>query len=348
MNAKKFIEGIDLAIEALSLMKDAMCETETAATPTTAPTKEALDTMSYSDFKKYAASLGVKCTGTRDEIMKRIELALGGFDGEDAPAADPTPAPKEEAPEKAITSARKKVGKKSEAEEEKPPKSDKPNGGKFSHVRKPVEEEKDEFDEKAEAIVADTDFEDIVDALKDAGVKGVTKKNVTEKLAAALRDGLIETEDEDGEDADESAEDSSEDAQFNSESYFPKYDPEGYNDPENMTDERKAAVLDMVDDLCDKYSNGGLSDDDIQSFLEENATQDELDALGDDPDVDNMFALYLELNKRFIDNEGEKHDGGEDPYEVGEHDFCCGHKLKFVKKTKRYVCEHCGSEYEAD
>ena len=57
--------------------------------------------------------------------------------------------------------------------------------------------------------------------------------------------------------------------------------------------------------------------------------------------------MYMELVKRSIDNDGEEHEPS-DPYELGEHDMCCGHELKYVKKTKKYVCEHCGTEYEAE
>ena len=63
--------------------------------------------------------------------------------------------------------------------------------------------------------------------------------------------------------------------------------------------------------------------------------------------IDDFIKLYMELHKRFIDNDGEAHEPS-DPYEVGEEDFCCGHPLKYMKKTKKYVCEHCGAEYEAE
>ena len=60
-----------------------------------------------------------------------------------------------------------------------------------------------------------------------------------------------------------------------------------------------------------------------------------------------LLALYIEKKKHFIDDDGEEAEPGE-PYEVGGSNFCCGHELKYSKKTNRYICETCGEEYEAD
>ena len=47
--------------------------------------EEQLRNMKYNDFKKFAASLGVDCKGTRDEIMARSPrpLPLSEFDAVD-------------------------------------------------------------------------------------------------------------------------------------------------------------------------------------------------------------------------------------------------------------------------
>ena len=142
--------------------------------------EEQLRNMKYNDFKKFAASLGVDCKGTRDEIMARV-LAL---DVEAEIESDDTPAKEEKTPAKNTT------------------KSDKLSGGKKFSNKQTDEPARDKFDEQAEEIVKDTPVEDIISALADVDVKA-TKKNAVTKLAEALRKGLIELDGDDDEDESE-------------------------------------------------------------------------------------------------------------------------------------------------
>ena len=371
MNNAEIIKGIDLTIEGLTTIKNALAVADGAVAE--APKKkgkaqkeamnppveeeeavesgsavvghfdvEQLKAMKYNDFKKLAASLGVKCTGTRDEIMERI-LALDVTITEEDAVVEDAVEEEAEAPTKSVKSSKgKKLGKK-EADE-------------------PA---KDEFDKQAEEIAKDTDVEDIIEALKDVNVKA-TKKNAVQKLAEALRNGLIELDDEededdadvedeedieeDVEDEEEDTEDEDEDAddeEISADSYFAEYDPKGLNNPDEMSEERAEAIEEKVDEILTAYSDGDLTDEEIASYVEENATADEIDLLGDDYDEEDILKLYIELVKRTIDNDGEEHEQGE-PYEVADKDLCCGHELKYVKKTKMYICEHCGAEYEAE
>ena len=114
-----------------------------------------------------------------------------------------------------------------------------------------------------------------------------------------------------------------------------------------MTDERAESVEAKMEAILDAIENEKLTFEDITSYLDDNATEDEIDLLGEEPEDEECVKLYMELIKRTIDNDGEEHEPS-DPYELGEHDMCCGHELKYVKKTKKYVCEHCGTEYEAE
>lgn len=297
--------------------------------------EEQLRSMKYNDFKKFAASLGVDCKGTRDEIMARV-LAL---DVEAEVESGDAPAEEEKTPAK------------------KTAKSDKLSGGKKLSKKQADEPARDEFDEQAEEIAKDTPVEDIISALADVDVKA-TKKNAVTKLAEALRKGLIELDGDDDEDeseaededttaeTDDSADDE-EEVEIEATSYFEQFDPDGYNNPDNMTDERREAVEAKMDEIITEYSDGTLTSDDISSYIEDNATQEEIDLLGDDYTDDDLLMLYMELNKRNIDNDGEEHEPS-DPYEVGDANFCCGHELKYEKKTKKFICEHCGEEYEAE
>ena len=211
---------------------------------------------------------------------------------------------------------------------------------------------------------------------------------MVEKLAEAIEQGLVEieddageeyesdstaeedfSEDEDEEEVDEDSDDEEEDSEedededdsseeddeeeVDASSYFAKYDPNGINDPENMTDERKEAIEKMMEEILDS-----VDDDDfipnVEKYLEENATDAEIDLLGEDYDETEEAKLYMEMKKRTIDDDGEEHEPAEaeseegDPYEINGHDMCCGHELKYIKKTKKYVCEHCGAEFEAE
>lgn len=378
MNNAEIIRGIDLTIEGLTTIKNALAVADGAiaeAPKKTAKTGKAqteamnppveetegsaevmtgkfdveqLKAMKYNDFKKLAASLGVKCTGTRDEIMERI-LALDVTITADGEAVVEETA-EEEAPAKSTkSSTSKKIGKKKADEDDEPT--------------------TDEFDEQAEEIAKDTPIEEIIEALAGVDVKA-TKKNAVQKLAEALREGLIELDDEDEEDEDEDADDvdaddededtsdvdddadeeeddEEDDDEITTTSYFPEYDPKGYNNPKGMSDERAEAIEAKMDEILTAYSEDNLTDEEIASYVEENATADEIDLLGDDYDEEDILKLYIELVKRTIDNDGEEHEPS-DPYKVGDKNVCCAHELKYAKKSKKYICEHCGTEYEAE
>lgn len=359
MNTAKVIEGINATIEGLNLIKNALASDneEFASTPTTTVTgkfsREQLEKMKFNDFKKLAASLGVKCTGTREEIIERILALDVEVDVDEAPVKEEVSVVKEEPVEEAVA------------------------------------EESDEVDyiAMAKQIVEESGVENCIEALKECNVKA-TKKNVVEKLAEAIEQGLVEieddageeyesdstakedfSEDEDEEEADEdsddeedseededegdSSEEDDDDEEVDASSYFAKYDPNGINDPENMTDERKEAIEKMMEEILDS-----VDDDDfipnVEKYLEENATDADIDLLGEDYDETEEAKLYMEMKKRTIDDDGEEHEPAEaeseegDPYEINGHDMCCGHELKYIKKTKKYVCEHCGAEFEAE
>lgn len=359
MNNAEIIKGIDLAIEGLTTIKKAMMVADGAVAPTEDAPKgkavakkekvqkeepinppveetegvvtgkfdvEELKKMKYNDFKKLASSLGVKCTGTRDEIMERI-LALDVTITDDgAEVSEPV------------------------EDDKAPSKSDKPAKGKKLGKKEADEPARDEFDEQAEEIAKETDVEEIIASLAEVDIKA-NKKNAVTLLAKALREGLIELDDD--EDEDEDAEEvDSEDAEdveveIEADSYFPEYDPNGYNDPEEMTEERAEAIEAKMDEILTAISDETLTQEDIESYIEDNATEAEIDLLGDEYEDDELIKLYMELVKRTIDNEGEEHEPGE-AYEVNDKDVCCGHELKYVKKAKKYICSHCGTEYEAD
>ena len=360
MNNVEIISGINKVVEGLELIKNALitegvvvkatpiapkeekAQTEANTVETDGNAEvvgkysvEELNAMKYNEFKKYASSLGVKCTGTRDEIMERI-LALDG-------AVEDT-----DANESVEEDVAEDVEDTNVAEEEVPTKSDKPTTSKKFSKAKADEPAKDEFDGQAEEIAKDTPVEDIIEALSDVGLEA-NKKNAVSLLAKALREGLIELEEDEEEGVDNADVDVDEEdgEEISATSYFEQFDPKGYNNPENMTEERAEAIESKIDEVLTLYSDGKLTDDDIASYVEDNATESEIDLLGDEYTEEDILKLYIELIKRTIDNDGEEHEPG-DPYEVADFDLCCGRELKYSKKTKKYICEHCGTEYEAE
>ena len=345
MKNAKIIEALNVTINGLSMLRDELANADNTAVDTKAVAEapmnppvdstevsadsvdiEALKKMKYNEFKKYASQLGVDCKGTRDEIMSRVLAKLG---------AEET----EEAVEETVA-------------KETPTKSDSNKSGKKLGKAKTDEPTEDEFDKQAKEIAESTDVNDIIEALADVDVEA-TKKNAVEKLAYALREGLIELDDEDEEAEEEVADEVEEveeadDEEITADTYTDTFDPNGYNDPSVMSKKRAKAIKSKMQEVLDAIESEDLTEDDITSYIEDHATEDEIELLGDDYEDEDLIRFYMELVKRTIDNDGDEHEPS-DPYELGDElNFCCGHELKYSKKTGKYICEICGEEYEAD
>lgn len=324
MNNVEVIKGLESVIEGFIRIKDAL--EEQGNTPiinepieSGEVSEEDLKSMNFNEFKKYASSLGVKCTGTREQILERILEATGKSD-----------------------------------------KSVEDTDGEDSVENEVESNTHDKFDEQAEEIAKDTSIEDILEALEDVGVKA-NKKNYVEKLAFALREGLVSLEDEDDDEEEEDSdveesnieeedvedEATEDEEEISSDSYFSEYDPDGINDPENMSAKREKAVLKKMESILNDIEADDITIKDIESYVSDNTTDDEKELLSDDYSDMDLVAFYMELVKRTIDDDGEEIEPCE-PYEIGEENLCCGHILKYVKKTKKFVCEICGTEYEAE
>ena len=312
--------------------------------------REQLMSMKFNDLKKLGASLGVSCSGKRDEIIDRILNVSVKASVEPEESEDEGTAEKG----KVVPISKSKKGglkkKKEEPEEEET-----------------AEEEEagpsEESIKLAEELTEDMSAKEIIDYLAECGIKAKGKKSdVILVLAKGIEDGTVELEDdeedtEDEEEAEEesvdegeeevSSDDEEEGEEFNEESYFPEYDEAGYNNPDSMKEERAEAVKAMMADIIEKVENDELKEEDMQTFLENVCTDEELEALGEDYEFEELVALYCEIRKRFVDDDGEEHEPG-DPYELNEKNFCCGHELKYEKKSKTFICESCGEKYTAE
>ena len=313
--------------------------------------REQLMSMKFNDLKKLGASLGVSCSGKRDEIIDRIlnvpvKASVEPEEPEDEGTAEKG---------KVVPISKSKKGglkkKKEEPEEEETAEAEEEEAGPSEESIKLAEE-----------LTEDMSAKEIIDYLAECGIKAKGKKSdVILVLAKGIEDGTVELEDdeEDTEDEEEteesvdegeeevSSDDEEEGEEFNEESYFPEYDEAGYNNPDSMKEERAEAVKAMMADIIEKVENDELKEEDMQTFLENVCTDEELEALGEDYEFEELVALYCEIRKRFVDDDGEEHEPG-DPYELNEKNFCCGHELKYEKKSKTFICESCGEKYTAE
>lgn len=365
MKNERIIEGLNAIIEGATILRDelaggaekrnavesksatrrqavqkeqpAMNEPEeTEATVEGKFSREQLMSMKFNELKKLGASVGVSCKGTRDEIVERmlqVTVTATVENGEEPEETDEALA-KDDG--KVVSINKKKGGLKKSAKTEEP-----------------EEEEVDEqYIQMATDATEDMSAKEIIEYLAEFDIEAKGKKSdVVKVLAKAIADGIVQLEDDEEEETAEEVEAETEDTEdgeaFTAESYFPEYDPEGVNNPDNMTEERAEAVKTMMEEILEGVENESLTEEDIQTFVETFASEDEIESLGDDYDFEDLVAMYCEIRKRFIDDEGEEHEP-EDPYEIGDDNFCCGLKLKYEKKSKKFICEICGEEYEAE
>lgn len=347
MKNERIIEGLNAIIEGATILRDelaggvekrnavesksatrrqavqkeqpAMNEPEeTEATVEGKFSREQLMSMKFNELKKLGASVGVSCKGTRDEIVERmLQVTVSATVENEAEPEETDEAPAKD-DGKVVSINKKKGGLKKSAKTEEP-----------------EEEEVDEqYIQMATEATEDMSAKEIIEYLAEFDIEAKGKKSdVVKVLAKAIADGIVQLEGDDEE--------------FNEESYFPEYDPEGVNNPEGMSEERAEAVKSMMADIIEGVENDTITEEDIQTFLETYASEEELEALGDDYQFEDLVAMYCEVKKRFIDDDGEEHEAG-DPYEIDEENYCCGRKLKYEKKSKKFICENCGEEYEAE
>lgn len=376
MKNERIIEGLNAIIEGATILRDELAggvekrnavETksatrrqavqkeqpamnepeETEATVEGKFSREQLMSMKFNELKKLGASVGVSCKGTRDEIVERmLQVTVSATVENEAEPEETDEAPAKD-DGKVVPINKKKGGLK-----------------KSAKTKEPEEEEVDEqYIQMATEATEDMSAKEIIEYLAEFDIEAKGKKSdVVKVLAKAIADGIVQLEDDDEDESEEeadveettaeaeeeTAEDEDEDGEeFNEESYFPEYDPEGVNIPDGMSEERAEAVKSMMADIIEGVENDTITEEDIQTFLETYASEEELEALGDDYQFEDLVAMYCEVKKRFIDDDGEEHEAG-DPYEIDEENYCCGRKLKYEKKSKKFICENCGEEYEAE
>lgn len=192
------------------------------------------------------------------------------------------------------------------------------------------EEDSDEDDEKYAQVkeyVENASDEEIKETLKELGLSTKGKREaLIEKLYQAVKDGLFEFA-EDDEDEDEDTEDV-EDIE------------ESEEDDSEDTEERIQGIEELNEKVREDFESGDLTRKDMTAYLKQVGV-----AVTRKVDDDNVLDMYIEKLSLLVDDEGEFHEEGEDPYTINGVPYCCGAKLE-VLEDGGYKCNVCGAEYD--
>lgn len=293
-------------------------KTESSQNPT--PDKDMLSTMPYAELKKYAKSMGVSGSGSRQEIIDRI-LGSEESASEDTAEDKTEETPVEETPalaEKTTKRAGKKLRAKKNVEPEPEP-----------EVNDPV------YDQVIEATEEMSDQE-IKEFLAECDIKVRGKReSLISALVEAVKEGII------------SLDDDGEDNSMNEDDSEPEESKSKSTTIGNITSAREEAIKKSDADVLQQFKDGDITRDDLLEWYAE--------SFGKSASVVNkmkdneLITAYAEVLHNYIDDEGVTHDDGEEePYFINEEPYHCGEKLKFNEDDNTYICEVCGEEYSAE
>jgi hypothetical protein len=272
--------------------------------------QEEIDAMSFSEVKELCKENGVDARGKKEKLIEKlIEAGIIEVSDEDEEESDDEDYDEDEESE----SEDEEDEEESDEDEEDDEEDDSD------------EEEEDEDEDEEESLkdsveeqVKDWSIEELASFLESAGISPKGKREaLIDKLVKGIEDGQIEFSGEDDEDEDEEEIDSS---------------------------VREDAVEENEKDLRESFKNEELDVDDLKDWLIEYNGNDEtitrkIKKMTDKKVLDE----YVKATATLIDDDGELHEEG--MYYVDGEPYCCGHPLKEV--DGKYVCEYCGTEYEA-
>lgn len=265
-----------------------------------------LGSMKLKELREYAEELGLNSKGKRAEVEERIQEFLNSEESEEE---DLDEEPEDDDVEE------------SEGVEEESDEDD---------SEEDEEEDSDEDDEKYAQIkeyVENASDEEIKETLKELGLSTKGKREaLIEKLYQAVKDGLFEfaeedEESEDVEDVEESEEESEELL-------------------DDMTPERAEGVEELQEKVYADFESGDLTRKDMTTYLKQVGV-----AVTKKVDDEDVLEMYINKLALLVDDEGEFHEEGEDPYTVNGVPYCCGAKLE-VLEDGGYKCNVCGAEYD--
>lgn len=192
------------------------------------------------------------------------------------------------------------------------------------------EEEDDEVEDETYAkvmqYVNEASDDELRETLEELGLSSKGKREaLIEKIYQAVKDGLFEFEEdeepsEDVEPEEEADEETSEDL--------------------GMTEERAKAIEAMEEQVQEEFEEGKITRKEMVAYLKQVGI-----AVTKKVEDEAVVEMYIEKLALLIDDEGEFHDEGGDPYNINEVPYCCGAPLEEIEGGFR--CNVCGTEYES-
>lgn len=270
-----------------------------------------LGSMKLKELREYAEELGLNSKGKRAEVEDRIREFLDNQeDSEDEEVEEPEVEEESEEPEVEENEDSEEVEDSEEAEDD---------------------EVEDETYAKVMQYVNEASDDELRETLEELGLSSKGKREaLVEKIYQAVKDGLFEFEEED--------EEPSEDVEPEEET-----DEETSEDSEDlgMTEERAKAIEAMEEQVQEEFEEGKITRKEMVAYLKQVGI-----AVTKKVEDEAVVEMYTEKLALLIDDEGEFHDEGGDPYNINEVPYCCGAPLEEIEGG--YRCNVCGTEYEAE
>lgn len=266
-----------------------------------------LGSMKLKELREYAEELGLNSKGKRAEVEDRIREFLDNQeDSEDEEVEEPEVEEESEEPEIEENEDSEEDEDSEEAEDD---------------------EVEDETYAKVMQYVNEASDDELRETLEELGLSSKGKREaLIEKIYQAVKDGLFEFEEdeepsEDVEPEEEADEETSEDL--------------------GMTEERAKAIKAMEEQVQEEFEEGKITRKEMVSYLKQVGI-----AVTKKVEDEAVVEMYTEKLALLIDDEGEFHDEGGDPYNINEVPYCCGAPLEEIEGG--YRCNVCGTEYEAE
>lgn len=267
-----------------------------------------LGSMKLKELREYAEELGLNSKGKRAEVEDRIREFLDNQeDSEDEEVEEPEVEEESEEPE---------IEEDEDSEEAED------------------DEVEDETYAKVMQYVNEASDEELRETLEELGLSSKGKREaLVEKIYQAVKDGLFEFEEEGEEPSEETEEVEVEDTEDDSE--------EDDSEDLGMTEARLKAIEAMEIQVQEEFEEGKITRKEMVAYLKQVGI-----AVTKKVEDEAVVEMYTEKLALLIDDEGEFHDEGGDPYNINEVPYCCGAPLEEIEGG--YRCNVCGTEYEAE
>ena len=265
-----------------------------------------LGSMKLKELREYAEELGLNSKGKRAEVEDRIREFLENEDTEED----------------------EDLGEEPEEEESEEPEIEENEDSEEDEDSEEAEDDEveDETYAKVMQYVNEASDDELRETLEELGLSSKGKREaLVEKIYQAVKDGLFKFEDEepseDVEPEEETDEETSEDL--------------------GITEERAKAIVAMEEQVQEEFEEGKITRKEMVAYLKQVGI-----AVTKKVEDEAVVEMYTEKLALLVDDEGEFHDEGGDPYNINEVPYCCGAPLEEIEGG--YRCNVCGTEYEAE